>query len=262
MLKSKFVPILAGAVALGTAALFAPPAAAFQIAVCGNPCTLGGDPNSIDPAAFNIQVQGSQSTGNPLLVLIGEPNPNTTPPVLSINNAPGVTAAPAGAYFGLPIATTGSTTGALEVGNFTSGVAYDAMGLAGAGNSQSFVNWTAPTFPNGHPNPFDLVTSFDLYAIAIQRTGGFADTVGTFDLSGIEAGAFVFAYGCTTVPTPNTNQCTTTGGNVGDTPFTNVAVVVPAPAIGHGLLAVLAIGGVLFGSKLLESLKKRHMHAA
>jgi hypothetical protein len=228
--------------------------------VCGNPCTLAGDPNSINPAAFNIQVQGSQSTDNPLLVLIGEPNPNTTAPVLSVPS--GVTAAAANTYFGLtPNATTGTLTGQLETGNFNSGVAYDVLGLASGSNSQSFVNWTTTPFPNGSPNPFASVTSFDLYAIAIQRTGGFSGTVGTFDLSNIEGGAFVFAYGCNAVPSPITNQCTTTGDNVGSSPFSNTGFV-PAPAIGHGLLALLAIGGVLFGSKLLENLKKRHLHAA
>jgi len=39
-------------------------------------------------------------------------------------------------------------------------------------------------------------------------------------------------------------------------------VAVPAPLIGHGLLALLAVGGVLFGGKFLEGLKKRHLHAA
>jgi hypothetical protein len=39
-------------------------------------------------------------------------------------------------------------------------------------------------------------------------------------------------------------------------------VSVPSPLIGHGLLALLAIGGVLFGGKFLESLKQRHLHAA
>jgi hypothetical protein len=38
--------------------------------------------------------------------------------------------------------------------------------------------------------------------------------------------------------------------------------VVPAPLIGHGLLVLLAVGGVLFGGKFLESLKTRHSHAA
>ena len=33
---------------------------------------------------------------------------------------------------------------------------------------------------------------------------------------------------------------------------------VPAPLIGHGLLVLAAVGGVLFGGKLFESLKKHH----
>jgi hypothetical protein len=37
----------------------------------------------------------------------------------------------------------------------------------------------------------------------------------------------------------------------------NDAVVAPAPLIGHGLLVVLAIGGVLSGSRLLERSKRR-----
>lgn len=37
---------------------------------------------------------------------------------------------------------------------------------------------------------------------------------------------------------------------------------VPAPLIGHGLLVLLAVGGVFSGSRLLENRKKRHLHAA
>jgi hypothetical protein len=37
---------------------------------------------------------------------------------------------------------------------------------------------------------------------------------------------------------------------------------VPAPSIGHGLAILLAVGGVLFGAKLLENLNRRHqLHA-
>jgi hypothetical protein len=39
-------------------------------------------------------------------------------------------------------------------------------------------------------------------------------------------------------------------------------VGVPAPLIGHSLFVLLAVGGALFGGKLLESLKKNHLHAA
>ena len=44
--------------------------------------------------------------------------------------------------------------------------------------------------------------------------------------------------------------------------YVGISDVVPAPLIGHGLLVLLAVGGVLFGGKLLESLKKDHLHAA
>ncbi len=65
---------------------------------------------------------------------------------------------------------------------------------------------------------------------------------------------------------------TLTGGHTYDLWFTAAngvpevletnTVPVPTPLIGHGLLALLAVGGVLCGGKLLEQLKKRDLHAA
>jgi hypothetical protein len=55
------------------------------------------------------------------------------------------------------------------------------------------------------------------------------------------------------------------GGDTSNLQFvsgTNLTAPVPAPLIGHGLLVLLAVGSVLSGSKLLESLKKQHSHAA
>jgi len=52
--------------------------------------------------------------------------------------------------------------------------------------------------------------------------------------------------------------CTTPGSGFN----TGVVDVVPAPVIGHGLFVLLAVGGVLFGGKLLESLKKHRLQAA
>lgn len=43
---------------------------------------------------------------------------------------------------------------------------------------------------------------------------------------------------------------------------TRPTCAVRAPPIGHGLPVLLAVGGILFGAKLLESLKRRHLHAA
>lgn len=47
-----------------------------------------------------------------------------------------------------------------------------------------------------------------------------------------------------------------------DGPDSIALFAVPSPLIGHGLLALLGIGGVLFGGKLSETLKKRHLRAA
>jgi hypothetical protein len=53
----------------------------------------------------------------------------------------------------------------------------------------------------------------------------------------------------------------TTGGafilnSVGSPTFAATTSAVPAPVIGHGLFVLLAVGGVLFGGKFLENLKK------
>ncbi len=106
MWKFKSLPILAGLAALGTAAGFAPAEGSvldsqdFQIFVCSG-CTsaAGGDPNFINTGGFNIGT--AQNTTNPLLVLIGEPNPGATAPTLSVDMT-GATAASGMKYF-LPV---------------------------------------------------------------------------------------------------------------------------------------------------------------
>jgi len=53
--------------------------------------------------------------------------------------------------------------------------------------------------------------------------------------------------------------CGATSGCTGTGP---VDVSVPAPLLGHGLFVLLAIGGVLFGGKLLENSKKNRLQTA
>jgi hypothetical protein len=45
--------------------------------------------------------------------------------------------------------------------------------------------------------------------------------------------------------------------NTSNTGFASGTLAVPAPVIGHGLFVLLAVGGVLFGGKLFESLNMR-----
>jgi hypothetical protein len=51
-------------------------------------------------------------------------------------------------------------------------------------------------------------------------------------------------------------------GCTGLTGPVDASVPIPAPLIGHGLIVLLAVGGVLFGGKFLENLKRQHLRAA
>jgi hypothetical protein len=255
MSKFKLLPILAGVAVSGALTLVSSPVGAnpFQIAVCGNPCTTGGDPNPINPAGFNIQVEGSNTVTNPMLEFIAEPNfggvaptiaPTLSVPSMSFTGVDGTT-------YG--ITTSNGLTGTKVLLSFSGNDAYGALSLAGADNSEKYASWlSAAGFTSAN------VPSYTIYAVAVDISGlTWSGTNGLFDLENTETGSIVFAYGCTTV----TGGVCSQGDNTGSTPFTNAGLV-PAPAIGHGLVVFLAIGGVLFGGKLLENLKKRHLHAA
>jgi hypothetical protein len=52
------------------------------------------------------------------------------------------------------------------------------------------------------------------------------------------------------------------GGDGGNMQIVSGANIVPAPLIGRGLPVLLAVGGVLFGAKLLERSRRRRSFAA
>jgi hypothetical protein len=74
-------------------------------------------------------------------------------------------------------------------------------------------------------------------------------------------GPVTLAGGCTGAGTTCTYDLWYTSAN-GTPEVLQTGTVVPAPLIGHGFFVLLAVGGVLFGGKFLEGLKKRHLHAA
>jgi hypothetical protein len=53
-----------------------------------------------------------------------------------------------------------------------------------------------------------------------------------------------------------------TAGETFSAVYSITTAAVPAPVIGHGLLVFLAVGGVLFGGKLLEGFKTRRLPVA
>jgi hypothetical protein len=81
-------------------------------------------------------------------------------------------------------------------------------------------------------------------------------SVDNFNPSTIGAGTFELNF--TGITAATTVTAATFSFGTGPDTF----ITVPAPLIGHGLLALLAIGGVLLGKKLLENFKKRSLQAA
>jgi hypothetical protein len=247
MRRTLLVSAAVGALAFAVAPATANP---FQIGVCANPCVFGGDPNPIDPAGFNFQIQGSHSVTNPLLAFIAEPNVGGVAPSL----APTVSV-PSASFTGINgtnygITTSDGLTGTTVLSNYSGNDAYGSLALVNADNSEKYTNWLL-----GGGFASANVPSYTVYAVAVDVSGGtFSDTNGLFDLHNTEIGSVVFAYGCTTVTAGVCSQ----GDNTGSTPFTNAGVVsVPAPLLGHGFLALLAIGGALAGSRFLEGRKQR-----
>jgi len=114
--------------------------------------------------------------------------------------------------------------------------------------------FNTPSVPNANVGTFDFSLTCTLGTTNCQN--GAAGSIGQHimltianatvaDVTGKNAAGFVFA-----------GDILSGNGNTG------VIGAVPAPAIGHGLLVLLAVGGVLFGGKLLENLKKRNLQAA
>jgi hypothetical protein len=117
----------------------------------------------------------------------------------------------------------------------------------GSGQVDGFGNFTNTTKFKDASSPFSTIT-FD-----VSGTFTSASDVLTANAQGFDAAAHIIAQsGTDNGMTGFAGECTT-GSN---------CTIVPAPLIGHGLLVLLAVGGVLFGSKLLEGLKKRQLHAA
>jgi len=262
MLKSKSLPILAGAAGLAIAGFIALPAYANLVLVGGNP------PAQVNTVAESFTSLGAQGFGAaPRLLTLQTNNVETgsvTPVDVTVGDA-------------VPGSNKSTTPTLSALGwNFGTqvGIGFNSDQSGGTGiTMQSLVltifNGTTPL------GSFSLLPSlapltFTAADLALQQGNG--NAVFNFGLNATEQAQFnairamagssgFFAGLLSQLGCPAGAPASCLVSNDGPDSFLGF-VQVPSPLIGHGLLALLAIGGVLFGGKLLESLKKQRLHTA
>ncbi len=200
----------------------------------------GGDPNVIsNTGAFNVGVAGSATLQNPLLVIVGVYDGLGTPSISF-----GGCANPAAC----PLATLGTYGLTANTASFTSGDAFDALGLTQAGGSEGFGNWEAADLSHGFAAP----SGFELYAFALPTQ--LTSSPISIDESGAANGSFIIAFSCKN-DTGSPEGCRH-NGDVAQTVFTNTGLIdggggeVPEP----GSLALLGAG---IGVMVLGSASRR-----
>jgi len=238
MLRSKSLSIIAGAAAVALIGLAAPQAQAFTITSCEmstpptNPC--GTPPLNLGTVTAT-QVAGS-----------------TTQVEINATLATGNVFASTGALNNEALEFFTSTSGVTLVSATSSAASYSFALDAITGGYSITCRTASPTPCGGGTSP-PTFSSLD-FTVGVSS--------GTFSPSNLTTNAnnelFLLDIGVPCGGASPQPAC-----SPGSTAFNTGRVdVVPAPVIGHGLLVLLAVGGVLFSGKILESLKKRNLQAA
>jgi hypothetical protein len=203
-----------------------------------------GGPNAFVSNAAIGPIAGSGITGITFTGGLANGTDATHPSGLYAGNIGGIVASPFGS--------TDSTTNYLvaQPNGATGGVAITY------GSSQTTFNLLWGTVdPNNNENLLGLMIN----AVGSQITGADIASIITAAGGSFAGGALNVVVEISGLPSFNMITAQDQSAN---SAFEFTPLIVPAPLIGHGLLVVLAVGGVLFGSKFLESLKKHHLHAA
>jgi hypothetical protein len=212
MLKSKSLPILAGAAALGIAVLLASPANVDlvdpEVDLITSPPTA-----NLPPPSGNLNA----GTNNPLNVTSFLSSFTLTPPggILELTN------------------NTGGTLANFDFTLFGTAASADTGGVLTCSVNQTTSGATCTVSAN-----------------AKTSSTGSGGTVGTLAMPG--APPWTWDFTGANIPSGANFDLQFGSFNAADHLTT-----VPAPLIGGGLPVLLAVGGILFGAKLLERSKKR-----
>jgi len=125
--------------------------------------------------------------------------------------------------------------------------------VTGADYTNDFLPNDPTTVASGIQTVFGLSSAPSLTANNESLTNPFTESVPMgYDYVAIhqDSGELLFFYNSIQTSFTLTNS----GGTLSNARFYNA---VPAPAIGHGLPVILALGGLVFGAKLWERSKKR-----
>jgi len=244
MVTFKSVSMLAGAAAIGAMALTGAPAPAAAV-IFDFTTGANGNANQSATAEFNFSTANSFTitlTNTGTLVDIAsiltdfQYNLSSAPTNLTLGTITG------SGQWTCVYPCTLSATPTNETGNWNSTLT-GATDLLQAG-------------PGGALHPFGIANNSLLACTSATNCDGLNNAQHNPMING-PAVFNITTTGETSIPTISNVQF-----SFGTGPAIINGVPVPAPVIGHGLLALLAVGGVLFGGKLLESLKKHHLHAA
>jgi len=259
MLKFKVLPILAGAAALGTLAFAATTGRAATTSMtlhgfCTS--TACSDNGTITPAnqnpltafGFNRSPASNSGLENPdfVLVLLSPTNLGSTVGTYTASGGVTTSTKSLSLFSGTPFSTPNEEL-ATYLGTTRTGGPNDQLSAFQAGQTNQ-----------GFPATSFFVYTADFGSVNFATSVSITDNV-TVPISSEYLG-LVTCSG--PIASPATTTCPSLGTVQDGTAPSSTIIVVPAPVIGHGLLVLLAVGGVLFGGKFLENLKKRHLHAA